>query len=59
MAKFIIEGPTKLHGIIPTSGAKNATLKILPAAILGNSVSEISNVPDIGDIKKWLQFLKA
>lgn len=50
MAKFEIEGGQRLHGTITISGAKNAALKILPASILADSPSEISNIPVISDI---------
>lgn len=59
MSKFIIDGPAKLHGTITISGAKNAALKILPAAILGDSISTISNVPEIGDIEKMIAILES
>lgn len=50
MSNFIIEGKSKLKEEIKISGAKNAALKILPAAILANNKSIIKNVPDIADI---------
>lgn len=52
MANFIVEGKSKLEGKIIISGAKNAALKILPAAILASSQSIIENVPDISDISR-------
>ena len=59
MAKFEIEGGFKLHGTIPISGAKNAALKILPASILADSTSEISNMPNISDIDVMLDILRS
>lgn len=50
MANFRIEGKGKLKGKIKISGAKNAALKLLPAAILADSMSVIHNVPNISDI---------
>lgn len=52
MAKYIIEGQVSLHGEIVISGAKNAALKILSAAILADTPSIIENVPRILDIEK-------
>jgi len=57
MSQFKIIGQQKLHGKVNILGAKNAALKIIPAAILGNSASIISNVPDIIDIEKMIKIL--
>lgn len=59
MANFKIEGKGKLKGTIKISGAKNAALKILPAAILANSTSTIKNVPEIADIHKLEDILSS
>lgn len=59
MAKFIIKGNKQLKGSINISGAKNAALKIIPAAILASGSSLISNVPDIIDIHKMLEILES
>lgn len=59
MAKFEIEGQQKLHGTILVSGAKNAALKILPASILADSPSEISNIPNISDISVMIDILRS
>lgn len=59
MAKFIIKGGKQLKGTIKISGAKNAALKILPAAILADSPSTICNVPDIADIQLMIKILES
>jgi UDP-N-acetylglucosamine 1-carboxyvinyltransferase len=59
MAKFRIHGDKKLKGEITVSGAKNAALKIIPAAILASTPSTISNVPDILDIEKIIEILRS
>jgi UDP-N-acetylglucosamine 1-carboxyvinyltransferase len=59
MAKFKIQGNAKLSGTITVSGAKNAALKIIPAAVLADSPSTISNVPRITDIEKLLDILRS
>lgn len=57
MAYFKIS-KSRLGGTIAISGAKNAALKILPAAIIADSPSEIHNVPDILDIRKMIEILE-
>lgn len=59
MSKYIINGPAKLSGKVNISGAKNAALKLIPAAILADSPSEISNVPDIVDIEKMVHIVSS
>jgi len=48
--KLIIRGQKRLKGEVTISGAKNAALGILPAALLVSDVCTIENVPDILDI---------
>lgn len=52
MAKYKITGQNELSGKIRMGGAKNAALKIIPAAIMANSPSTIHDVPRIKDIEK-------
>ncbi len=57
MDKFIIEGNGPLQGDVAASGAKNAALPILCAALLSDEPLHISNVPklwDIGTTRKLL-----
>ena len=52
MEKLIVKGGTKLEGTIPVSGCKNAVLPIaVAAAILGDGVSVLHNVPNLTDVK--------
>ena len=46
----MINGLKRLKGEVSISGAKNAAVAILPAAILSDGVCIIENVPDILDI---------
>lgn len=46
MDKFRVQGPTKLQGEVTISGAKNAALPILFAALLAEEPVEIQNVPE-------------
>lgn len=57
--KFKIRGGKELSGEVLIKGAKNAALKMIPAAILGNSPSVINNVPKISDIEKLLEILES
>ncbi|MFA6963652.1 MAG: UDP-N-acetylglucosamine 1-carboxyvinyltransferase [Patescibacteria group bacterium] len=59
MAYFIIKSGNQLSGSIKIGGAKNSALKILPAAILADSPSQISNVPKIIDIDKMIEILRS
>ena len=57
--KFIIQGQNKLNGDIEVKGAKNAALKIIPAALLSNQKIKIKNLPNIEDIKQSLKLIKS
>ena len=51
MEKLIVKGGTRLEGTIPVSGCKNAVLPIaVAAAILGDGVSVLHNVPNLTDV---------
>ena len=50
MDKFIITGGNKLTGEVTISGAKNAAVAIIPAAILADDVCRIENIPNINDV---------
>ncbi|MEF9919026.1 MAG: UDP-N-acetylglucosamine 1-carboxyvinyltransferase, partial [Eubacterium sp.] len=58
MDTFIIEGGHPLRGEVTISGAKNAVLGIIPAAILCSCSSKIDNVPDIKDVNKIVNILE-
>lgn len=57
MEKFQVTGPTLLAGEVIISGAKNAALPILFAAILAEKTVEIHNVPKLRDIDTTLELL--
>ena len=50
MDKFVIEGNGPLNGEIAASGAKNAALPILCAALLSDAPLTVTNVPDLWDV---------
>ncbi len=54
-----IAGPQQLSGEVTISGAKNAALPCLAAAILTSEPVWLQNVPDVLDIKRMLQALEA
>lgn len=58
MSKFIIEGGARLSGEIEVKGAKNAALKIIPAALLSEEKITIKNLPNIEDINRSLELLE-
>ena len=51
MARYEIQGGVPLNGAVTISGAKNAAVAILPAALLVKGVCRIENVPDISDVR--------
>ncbi len=55
MSKYIIQGKCKLSGEIEVKGAKNAALKIIPAALLSDEKLTIKNLPDIEDVRRSLE----
>lgn len=58
MTKYIIHGGKPLHGIIDISGAKNAAVAIIPAALLVDGVCRIENIPQISDATLLLKILE-
>jgi UDP-N-acetylglucosamine 1-carboxyvinyltransferase len=58
LTKYLIHGGNPLHGTIHISGAKNAAVAIIPAALLVDGVCRIENVPQISDVTLILQILR-
>ena len=58
MNKYQIRGGNRLHGTIEISGAKNAAVAILPAALLVDGACRIENIPQISDVTLILQILR-
>ena len=54
-----IEGGKDLSGTIRISGAKNATVALIPAAILTDEEATICNIPEITDTEALCDILKA
>ncbi|MBR3559988.1 MAG: UDP-N-acetylglucosamine 1-carboxyvinyltransferase [Oscillospiraceae bacterium] len=57
MQKYIVRGGRPLHGEVRISGAKNAAVAIIPAALLVDGVVRIENVPQISDVTVLLKIL--
>lgn len=58
LTKYLIRGGKPLHGEIEISGAKNAAVAIIPAALLVDGVCRIENIPQISDVTLILNILQ-
>jgi len=57
--KYKINGGKRLHGEVEISGAKNAAVAIIPAALMVEGVCRIENLPQISDTESLLFILEA
>ncbi len=57
MDKLLIEGGQPLQGEVAISGAKNAALPLLTAALLTSEPVRFTNLPDLNDIATMLNLL--
>ena len=55
--KYVINGGASLRGEVEISGAKNAAVAIIPAALLVDGVCRIENIPQISDADMLLTIL--
>ena len=58
MTKYIVEGGNPLFGEVHISGAKNAAVAIIPAALMVDGVCRIENIPQISDVSLLLSILQ-
>lgn len=58
MTKYVIDGGYKLNGEVTISGAKNAAVAIIPAALLVDGTCRIENIPEIRDVTLMLDLLR-
>ena len=58
MNQYIIRGGHPLFGEITISGAKNAAVGIIPAALLVDGICRIENIPQISDVTLLLNILE-
>jgi len=56
--KFVIHGGKELNGTVEISGAKNATLALMPAALLASGESVLYNTPELNDVFTMSKLLK-
>jgi UDP-N-acetylglucosamine 1-carboxyvinyltransferase len=57
MDRIRIRGGVALNGTVPISGAKNATLPLMAAALLADGPLVLTNAPDLADIATMRQLL--
>lgn len=57
MDKFVIRGGVPLKGSVSTSGAKNASLALMPATLLAGGISHLHNTPDLRDVTSMASVL--
>lgn len=57
MDKFVINGGKKLSGEVEISGAKNASLALMPASLLTNGTSVLKNTPELNDVFTMIKLL--
>lgn len=58
MVHYVIRGGKELRGAINISGAKNAAVAILPAALLVDGVCRIENIPQVSDVLLMLDMME-
>ena len=58
LEKLLIKGKQTLKGQVKISGAKNASVAILPATIVAGAPCTIENLPNISDVKVLTQMLE-
>jgi len=56
--KYVINGGKPLYGEVEISGAKNAAVAVIPAALIVNGVCRIENIPKISDTDMLLIILR-
>lgn len=57
MDKFVITGGKKLFGKVSISGAKNASLALMPAVLLNSGISKLYNTPRLNDVFTMIKLL--
>ncbi|EKD67342.1 MAG: hypothetical protein ACD_48C00470G0005 [uncultured bacterium] len=59
MEKFVINGPTVLHGDVTIAGAKNVALKAIVTSLLTDDEIILHNMPQIRDVHLMLDVVKS
>jgi UDP-N-acetylglucosamine 1-carboxyvinyltransferase len=55
MAKFVIQGGTRLSGRVKVSGAKNSALPIIAASLLTDQRVVLDNIPNVEDVRTMIE----
>ena len=58
MEHFVITGQQRLSGKVHISGAKNAAVAIIPAALASDGICIIENLPNIEDVSSYIAALR-
>ena len=58
MDKFIVNGGNQISGSVDISGAKNAVLPLMTAALLVDGKTTINSVPDLRDTRTMIRLLE-
>ena len=58
MEKYVIKGGKPLYGEVEVSGAKNAAVAIIPAALMVDGVCRLENIPQISDADMLMTILE-
>ena len=58
MEKYVIKGGKPLCGEVEVSGAKNAAVAIIPAALMVDGVCRLENIPQISDADMLMTILE-
>ncbi len=59
VSSIVIAGGRRLSGAVRISGAKNASLAILCAAILSSKEIVLENIPDISDVRVMMEIINS
>ncbi len=59
MDSILVRGGRRLSGVIPISGAKNACLTLMPAALLTDEPVTLTNAPRLSDIRTMTELLES
>ena len=55
MARFVIQGGTRLSGRVKVSGAKNSALPMIAASLLTDQKVVLDNIPDVEDVRTMIE----
>ena len=58
MDRLVIRGGRRIEGSVQISGAKNAVLPQIAAALLSSEPLELSNVPEVTDVDTMLDMMR-